>query len=83
MGVWVLRKLVNGRAEFLSLWESFDAIRKFAGAEIDKAVYYPEDEKFLLELDLTLHTMRSWSSPEPSHRSSEYMEDYKARFEPA
>jgi heme-degrading monooxygenase HmoA len=52
-GVWVLRKLVNGRAEFLfiSLWESFDAIRKFAGPEIEKAVYYPEDEKFLLGLD--------------------------------
>ena len=52
-GVWVLRKLVNGHAEFLfiSLWESLDAIRKFAGAEIEKAVYYPEDEKFLLGLD--------------------------------
>jgi heme-degrading monooxygenase HmoA len=52
-GVWVLRKLVNGRAEFLfiSLWESFDAIRKFAGEETEKAVYYPEDEEFLLGLD--------------------------------
>jgi len=32
-GVWVLWKVADGRAEFLfiSLWESFDAIRKFAG----------------------------------------------------
>jgi heme-degrading monooxygenase HmoA len=52
-GVWVLRKVADGRAEFLfiSVWESFDAIRKFAGAEIEKAVYYPEDNKFLLALD--------------------------------
>ena len=52
-GVWVLRKVADGRVEFLfiSLWESFDAIRRFAGAEIEKAVYYPEDEKFLIELD--------------------------------
>jgi heme-degrading monooxygenase HmoA len=52
-GVWVLRKVADGHAEFLfvSLWESFDAIRKFAGAEIEKAVYYPEDEKFLLQFD--------------------------------
>ena len=51
-GVWVLRKVAGGRAEFLfiSLWESFDAIRKFAGPEIEKAVYYPEDKKFLLGL---------------------------------
>ena len=52
-GVWVLRKVADGRVEFLfiSLWESFDAIRKFAGPEIEKAVYYPEDKKFLLEFD--------------------------------
>jgi len=52
-GVWVLRKVGDGHAEFLfiSLWESFDAIRKFAGPEIEKAVYYPEDKKFLLGLD--------------------------------
>jgi len=52
-GVWVLRKVADGRAEFLfiSLWESFEAIRKFAGSEIEKAVHYSEDEKFLLEFD--------------------------------
>jgi len=51
--VWVLRKVADGRAEFLfiSLWESFDAIRKFAGLEIGKAVYYPEDKRFHLGLD--------------------------------
>jgi heme-degrading monooxygenase HmoA len=52
-GVFVLRRLREERAEFLllTLWESFDAIATFAGEEIDKARYYPEDRAFLLELD--------------------------------
>jgi heme-degrading monooxygenase HmoA len=52
-GVYVLRRIEGGRAEFLfiSLWESLEAIRAFAGEEIDKAVYYPEDREFLLDLE--------------------------------
>ena len=52
-GVLGLRRIANGRAEFLlvSLWESEDAIRQFAGDDIDKAVFYPEDERFLVERD--------------------------------
>lgn len=33
----------------LTLWESRDAIRAFAGEDISRAVYYPEDDAFLLE----------------------------------
>jgi len=52
-GVYVLRRASEGRAEFvfISLWESFDAIRKFAGPSIDRAVYYPQDKDFLLGLE--------------------------------
>jgi heme-degrading monooxygenase HmoA len=52
-GVWVLRRVHQDRAEFtlISLWDSYEAIRGFAGPEYEKAVYYPEDKKFLLELD--------------------------------
>lgn len=48
-----LRRLVNGRAEFLliSLWESREAIRRFAGDQTDRAVFYPEDDRFLVERD--------------------------------
>jgi hypothetical protein len=35
----------------ISLWDSWDAIKKFAGPDYEKAVYYPEDRKFLLELE--------------------------------
>jgi hypothetical protein len=33
------------------LWDSIEAIKKFAGPNIEKAVYYPEDVKYLLELE--------------------------------
>jgi len=51
-GVWVLRRVRGGCAEFtlISHWESWDAIKAFAGADYEKAVYYPEDKQFLLEM---------------------------------
>ena len=50
-GVWVLRRVDDGKSEFtlISLWDSWDAIKAFAGPDPEKAVFYPEDEKFLLE----------------------------------
>ena len=52
-GVVALRRIVDGRAEFLliSLWESPDAVRGFAGDDPSRAVFYPEDERFLVERD--------------------------------
>lgn len=52
-GVFVMRRVLEETAEFLfiSIWDSVDAIRKFAGPDIEKAVYYPEDKDFLLELE--------------------------------
>ena len=51
-GVVVLRREMDGAAEFtlLTLWDSMDAIRRFAGDEPERARYYPEDPQFLLEL---------------------------------
>jgi len=50
-GVYTLRRVANGQCEFLllTLWESWDAIRTFAGPDYEQAVYYPEDDKFLLD----------------------------------
>jgi heme-degrading monooxygenase HmoA len=52
-GVNVLRRVKQDRAEFtfISFWESFDAIRRFAGEDYEKARYYPEDRDFLIELE--------------------------------
>jgi heme-degrading monooxygenase HmoA len=53
LGVYVLRRVEGDRAHFLllTLWESEDAIKRFAGPNMQKAKYYSEDEEFLLELE--------------------------------
>ncbi|HXZ41403.1 MAG TPA: hypothetical protein VEG68_11745 [Terriglobales bacterium] len=50
-GVWVLRRVRDGKSEFtlISLWDSWEAIKAFAGSDYEQAVFYPEDEKFLIE----------------------------------
>jgi heme-degrading monooxygenase HmoA len=55
-GVYVLQRVDGERVHFLllTLWESEDAIKAFAGSDIEKAKYYPEDEKFLLEFEPTV-----------------------------
>ena len=52
-GVWLLRRLQDGKAQFivLSLWESVEAIKEFAGPDYEQARYYSEDNKFLLSID--------------------------------
>jgi heme-degrading monooxygenase HmoA len=49
-GAWLLHRDVGDRTEFLafSLWDSVEAIRGFAGDDIETAVYYPEDEHYLI-----------------------------------
>jgi heme-degrading monooxygenase HmoA len=50
-GVWTLRRVADGKCEFtlISLWDSMDAIKAFAGPDFEKAVFYPEDDQFLVE----------------------------------
>lgn len=53
LGVLVLRKDEDKQADFLmiTLWESKDAIKKFAGDDINKARYYSEDNQYFMELE--------------------------------
>lgn len=52
-GAWMLRRDSDERTEYLmfTLWDSLDAIRAFAGDDVDTSVYYPEDDRFLIERD--------------------------------
>jgi heme-degrading monooxygenase HmoA len=49
----VLRRNNGGKTEFLvmSVWESVDAIKKFAGEDYQKAVILPRDREYLLEVE--------------------------------
>ena len=55
-GVEVLLRIDGEVAEFLlvSYWDGYDAIRRFAGPDPERAVYYPEDDEFLLEKEPTV-----------------------------
>ena len=54
-GAWMLRRDVGERTEFLTLsfWDSLEAVKAFAGEDYERAVFYPEDERYLVERDDT------------------------------
>jgi len=53
-GVFVLRRISDGRAEFLlvSLWDSMDDVKRFAREQAERAVFYPEDDEFLVDREI-------------------------------
>jgi hypothetical protein len=53
-GAWILRRDRGDTTEFvtLSFWDSMAAVEGFAGPEPERAVFYPEDDLFLVERDL-------------------------------
>src|ERR1700749_5172873 len=52
-GAWMLRRDVDDKTEFLmfTLWDSMEAVQAFAGERPEVAVFYPEDDRFLVERD--------------------------------
>lgn len=52
-GIHLLHRRASEDAEFLfiSFWDSYDSIRKYAGPNAEIAVYYPEDRKYLRALE--------------------------------
>lgn len=54
-GAYLLYRIEGDRAEILTLsfWDTLESIHGFAGDDIDQAVFYPEDDRYLVERDLT------------------------------
>ena len=52
-GAWMLAQDQGEEVEvaMLTFWESWDAIRAFAGEPLDRAVYYDRDREFLTRFD--------------------------------
>ena len=50
-GVWVFRRIEGDVCHYLltTLWDSLDAIKRFAGDDYERARSYPEDDDYLLE----------------------------------
>ena len=64
-GFYVLRRAVGDRAEFvtMSLWDDLEAIRRFAGDDVERAVFFPEDDRFLVERDPLVTHLEVASGP--------------------
>lgn len=56
LGVTILQRDVEDVVEFtlITYWESMKAIRAFAGEYPELARYYPEDQRYLLDLEPTV-----------------------------
>ena len=54
-GAYLLYRIEGDRAEILtvSFWDSIDAVHGFAGEHVDTAVFYPEDDRYLVDRELT------------------------------
>ena len=52
-GAWLLCRTVGDRCEIVTVshWDSLESIHAFAGDDVDRSVYYAEDERFLIEHD--------------------------------
>lgn len=56
LGAYLMVRTEGDRSEIvtLSFWDDIDAIEAFAGEDIERAVFYPEDDRYLVDRDLTV-----------------------------
>jgi len=69
-GVQVLRRRDGEVVHYLltTLWDSWASIRAFAGEDVTRARYYPEDTRYLLELEpeVTHYEVLDLAAEEPA-----------------
>jgi heme-degrading monooxygenase HmoA len=55
-GAWIMRRDDGDRTEFVTLtfWDSLDAVKGFAGDDVERAVFYPEDDRFLVDREVAV-----------------------------
>ena len=55
-GAYLVSRPDGDRTEFvtISFWDSRESIVAFAGDDIDRAVFYPKDERFLIDREATV-----------------------------
>lgn len=56
------------REEFamITIWESLDAIRAFAGDELERAVFYEDDDAYLVDREWTVRHYHVYASHQAS-----------------
>ncbi|MEA1903157.1 MAG: hypothetical protein U9N56_06495 [Actinomycetota bacterium] len=56
-GAYIVSRPDGDRVEFLtiSLWDAESSIMAFAGDDIGQAVFYPEDDRYLIDRETTVN----------------------------
>jgi heme-degrading monooxygenase HmoA len=73
LGSMMLRRpREDGHVELqvVSFWESMDSVRAFAGARPDRAVFFPEDDRFLVDRDWDVGHFEAVDARWPASSSS-------------
>ena len=60
------RELPGDRTEFVTLtfWESMEAVARFAGDDVELAVFYPKDDRYLVDRETTTTHYEVVEAPE-------------------
>ena len=55
-GLYMLRRRDEGLEEFcmVTVWDSLEAIKEFAGPNYEEAVFYPRDDEYLVDREWTV-----------------------------
>lgn len=55
-GAYLISRSDGDRTEFMtiSFWDDLEVITGFAGEDIDQAVFYPEDDRYLVDRETTV-----------------------------
>ncbi|HUS00027.1 MAG TPA: hypothetical protein VMZ26_18335 [Pyrinomonadaceae bacterium] len=63
LSVEVWRRVDGAVCHFWTVtkWDSYESIREFAGANFEKAKYYPQDSEYLLEFEPTVQHCETFS----------------------
>jgi len=66
LAAYILRRNEGARTEFVTLtfWDSMEAVARFAGDDVERAVFYPEDDRFLVERETTTTHYEVVDAPE-------------------
>jgi heme-degrading monooxygenase HmoA len=72
-GAWLLKRDEGDRTELvvLTLWESMDAIRAFAGESPERAVVEPEAQAVLEAFDATVRHFEVVSAPDAAAKGAQ------------
>lgn len=65
VAAYILRRDDGDRTEFVTLtfWESMEAVARFAGEEVGRAVFYPQDDRFLVARETTVRHFEVATGP--------------------